>query len=106
MPVWTKADYEAYKVRRGLSHPKPQPAVCDDALGTPPREAQGPSRLVVSITSVRRRLLDADNLAGGAKYILDGLRYAGLIHGDAPDQITLVVSQRKGEIERTEIELT
>jgi hypothetical protein len=73
------------------------------------REAQNPgglSRRLVRITSYRVRLLDPDNLAGGAKYFLDCCKYAQLIRDDRPQDITLEVRQEKvsnPEDERTEI---
>ena len=66
-------------------------------------------RHVVRICSFRRRLLDSDNLIGGSKYFIDGLRHAGLIPDDRPQDITLEVCQEKvkrKEDERTEIEIT
>lgn len=41
------------------------------------------------------KLCDFDNLAGGSKFLCDGLRYAGLIRDDSPEDIELVVTQRK-----------
>src|ERR1051325_5522165 len=50
---------------------------------------------VVRITSFGCRLLYPDNLVGGVKYFVDSIRYAGLIPGDAPENITLEVRQEK-----------
>ena len=50
---------------------------------------------MVRITRCGTRLLDADNLAGGCKPIVDALRYRGLIPEDDPQSIGLVVQQRK-----------
>ncbi len=86
------------------SNSEPECAVSHDALGPAQGETQDAGRAFVFITSFRRRLLDTDNLVG--KYVVDSLRYAGLIFDDSPDQITLTVRQRKvahkGE-ERTEV---
>lgn len=82
-------------------------ALCNDTLGKAQRKEVGQSRTRVRIVSRRRRLLDPDNLAGGSKYLIDGLRYAGLLKDDSPDYISLIVEQvkcGKGE-ERTEIEI-
>ena len=60
----------------------------------------------IRIVSVRKRLLDPDNIS--EKWALDALRYCGAIHGDEPDKITLETSQRKaekGEEEHTLIEI-
>ena len=88
-----------------LPHSQPQQAVRHDSLGAAPREEAHPSRVTVRLVSYRKRLLDPDNLAGGAKYFIDALRYEGLIPGDAPDQIDLQISQVKCKDERTEIEI-
>lgn len=64
------------------------------------------AKLLVRFVSVRKRLLDPDNVA--VKWTLDSLRYAGIISGDEPDKIALEISQRKvgrGESEKTEIEI-
>lgn len=52
-------------------------------------------RFIVRIVSVRKRLLDPDNIC--EKFLIDGLRYAGLISNDDPGKITLETSQRKTE---------
>jgi hypothetical protein len=64
------------------------------------------ARYFVSLTSVRKRLLDTDNLV--AKYHVDALRYASLLPSDAPNRAEIKVSQRKckeKEEEHIEIEL-
>ena len=66
-----------------------------------------PERVLVRVTSVRKRLIDEDNLA--EKYHVDCCRYAGLIHADSPDQTKIEVCQRKAakdEAEHTIIEIT
>lgn len=65
-------------------------------------------RIKIRITSHRVRLQDPDNNAGSCKDLLDGLRHAGLIHGDEPDKIELHTTQKKvGKMkdQGTEIEL-
>jgi len=49
----------------------------------------------VRITRLGVRLLDADNLCGGVKFLLDACRYEGLIPEDNPQAIHLIVRQRK-----------
>ena len=64
---------------------------------------------MVSFTGYRVRPLDADNFAGGCKDLLDGLRHAGLIPGDAWREIRLETSQVKVTAYReefTDIEIT
>lgn len=43
----------------------------------------------------RVQLLDVDAKFGAIKDLLDGLRYAGLIHGDKEGEITLSVDQER-----------
>jgi len=80
-----------------------------ESLDLDPVKKRGSGRIVVRVTAYRQRPLDADNLAGGCKYLLDGLRYAKLIPDDAPEKITLQVEQEKVQRqtqERTVIELS
>lgn len=62
---------------------------------------------LVRVTSVRKRLLDEDNLC--EKFHIDGLRYAGLLPDDAPAKCRIETTQRlcrgAGEEEKTIIEL-
>ena len=76
-------------------------------LATHEGEEGGASRVHLRIVSIRKRLLDPDNLS--VKWLIDCLRYSSIIRGDEPDKITLQVEQRKcakGEAEATEIWLT
>jgi hypothetical protein len=75
--------------------PEPKRPLCNDPVAEAPREESHYQRVIVRITSFRRKFLDPDNLIGGSKYFTDGLRYAGLISGDAEAQIRLEVSQQK-----------
>lgn len=62
-------------------------------------------RILIRVTSVRKRLLDEDNLC--EKYHVDLCRNSGVVVGDAPDQIKIEVGQRKtnqGEAEHTTVE--
>ena len=91
----------------------PPPVTQSPLLHEPLSEIEGkegdPSRLLVRIESVRKhKLLDTDNLYGGAKFYCDFLRYCGAIPDDTEDQIELKVTQRKtkkGEEEKTIIEV-
>jgi hypothetical protein len=88
------------------SHPKHYEAT---ALG---RVAKGKEKIVGRIT-VRYRLcrvrpLDPDGVAGSTKDCTDGLCRCGLLPGDDPTQITLIVEQERVahySRERTEIEI-
>lgn len=73
------------------------------ALGT--QEVQRPSskRVLVRVTSFRKRLIDEDNLC--EKYHVDLCRYAGIISGDAPEQTKIEVYQVKSKEEYIKIEV-
>lgn len=60
-------------------------------------EVQRPTggRVLVRVESVRKRLLDEDNLC--EKYHVDLLRYAGVISGDEADKTKIETSQRKAQ---------
>ena len=76
-------------------------------LAEKPTETHSTGRVHIRFESVRKRLLDPDNIC--EKWTLDCLRYIGVIRGDEPDKITLETTQRKaekGEEERTEITIT
>jgi len=79
----------------------------DGPLAKGETEKGNPERVLVRVTSVRKRLIDEDNLA--EKYHVDCCRYAGLIHGDEPSKTKIEVCQRKAakdEAEHTIIEIT
>lgn len=74
----------------------------DAALGQTQTKNGDSKGFLVRITSVRKRLLDEDNLCG--KYHTDCLRYAGVLPTDAPDKTHIQTTQRKtkkGEEEHT-----
>lgn len=52
-------------------------------------------RVLVRVTSVRKRLLDEDNLC--EKYHVDLCRYAGIISGDEAGKTKIETTQRKAE---------
>ena len=104
---WSLKDYVDYQARRLQKDAKPKQVVRDEPLAEKKGEARHTGRVAVSITAFQVRLLDPDNLC--PKHLIDGLRYAGLIHDDNPEEIILTVSQKKvrtKEEERTEVELT
>ena len=80
---------------------------CTGTLAKDEGEEGRAGRVHLRIVSIRKRLLDPDNLS--VKWLIDCLRYSSIIRGDEPDKITLQVEQRKcakGEAEATEIWLT
>lgn len=76
------------------------------ALGAAKEKAGDSGRILVRVVSVRKRLIDEDNLC--EKYVIDCCRYAGLIPGDDPAGTKIETTQRKalkGEEEHTLIEI-
>lgn len=73
----------------------PQCRVQENALVESEGKEAGASgtRLRVAVTSFRCRLTDLDNLC--PKWLIDALRYRGLISDDSPEHIVLEVRQRK-----------
>lgn len=78
-----------------LCHPLLEHHVGPEQVVAETHEAGGGGRITVRITRYGTRLLDADNLCGGVKYLLDALRYAKEIPEDNPQAIRLVVCQVK-----------
>jgi hypothetical protein len=97
---WTHEQLQAHIQRRAQAA-KSQRAVCHEPLAAQQGEARHAARYVVSVHSRRIRLIDPDNLC--PKYFIDGLRYAGLIPGDAAKDIEVKVTQEKSTTEETVI---
>lgn len=76
-----------------LSDSIPECSFWDEPLGQEEGEGRGPRRIAVRFVSRRVRLIDPDNLT--PKYLLDGLRYSGLIPDDRFEDITVDVCQEK-----------
>lgn len=55
------------------------------------------------IISFRKRLLDADNLVGGLKPLIDCLVEWKLLKDDSPEFVELKIEQKKSKHPRTEI---
>jgi hypothetical protein len=83
---------------------KPEPPVLNGALGPTEREKAHTGRILVRITIFRKRLVDPCN--AGQKYLVDCLRYSGILVDDREQDIALEIRQEKtrGE-EETLIEL-
>ncbi len=93
------------------NHPRKTPVAerpaGDAALVAAQAQVRAGGRIFVRIESVRKRLLDEDNLV--SKYHTDLCRYTGLLPSDAPGVCKIETTQRKaakGEAEVTEIEIT
>lgn len=88
------------------SYSKLECAVGDASLVKDETKEGDSGKYTVRVTSFRRRLLDADNLA--EKYHIDALRYAGILPSDAPDRCEIITSQvrvKSKEEELTEISI-
>jgi hypothetical protein len=88
-------------------HLKPNKAAALD--GPVQRKEKSLGRTTVRFNLCRVRPLDPDNATGSVKDCVDGLCRCGLIPGDDPTQITLIVKQTKVGTyseEQTDIEIT
>jgi hypothetical protein len=83
---------------------KPEPSIQHGTLGPTKGEKKNTGRILVRITIFRKRLVDPCN--AGQKYLVDCLRYVGLLVDDREKDIALEIRQEKtrGE-EETLIEL-
>lgn len=114
MPTFTSQQYEQYLARQANSEArhtrqtaKLESGLRDASLGTEQVQEKSRDRVLVRVESIRKRLLDEDNLC--EKFHVDLCRYAGIISCDSPDKFKIEVGQRKtekGELERTEITIT
>lgn len=115
MPRWTQADLDQALARPlGLKPGFRDEAVSESAksqcpvrsqpLGQEAHQGSHPEKLWIRVESVRRKLLDPDNLCG--KAAIDCLRYAGVIRDDTEKDVRVEAIQRKakkGEEEHTMI---
>lgn len=78
-----------------IPDPQPQRAVRRKRAGSDSREEKGPGRAPLRLTIVSRRvrLLDPDNPC--PKFLIDALRYEGLIPNDTSADIILEVRQEQ-----------
>lgn len=67
----------------------------DEPLAKKKVQRRTGERVLVRVTSVRKRLLDEDNLC--EKYHVDLCRYAGVISGDEAGKTKIETAQRKAE---------
>lgn len=93
------------------NHPRQAPKLESDSGHAPleAKEVQRPvgQRVLVSIKSYRKRLIDPDNLC--TKYHIDLCRYASALSDDTAAHVELKVTQEKvseTEQERTEITIS
>jgi hypothetical protein len=78
-----------------LPDPKPQPTARPALDEIPQGKAEGSRRAVLRIIRKSCRLLDADNLGGSCKPLIDAIRYAGLIADDDPASVELIFAQER-----------
>ena len=100
------ADYGQPHADGGRQAAELEPSAKPRALAAGAIEKKDTKRISVRIESVRRRLLDEDNLC--EKYHVDCCRYAGLLPADSPDKVSIQATQRKaekGEAEHVKIEI-
>ena len=102
LPIDTKGRQD----QNGALHSKLERDSRAGALGEGAPETGNSVRILVRVTSVRKRLIDEDNLC--EKYLIDCCRYAGLLPSDDPAKTQIQTSQRKAgkdEEEHTLIEI-
>lgn len=102
----TQKEYNEIKARFKRTASKPKPIVRNEPLAKNKVKETNSERTIINITSYRTRLCDPDNVS--PKYIVDALRYEGIIRNDTSDDIDLTVTQVKVKTrneERTEIEI-
>ena len=116
---WTDADIAQHNERvaqgkakaRGSDRdtgeaPKLEPDPSDGAVVAIQIQKATGARFLVRIKSIRKRLIDQDNLC--SKYATDLCRYSGIIPDDSPTTTQLETSQqkaRKGQAETVRIEI-
>jgi hypothetical protein len=85
-----------------IPHPVPQPdsrPALDDALQG---EAPDLPRFGLRITRISCQPLDADNFAGGCKFLIDAIRRRGLIPDDDPQSVEISFRQIKAKTKAEE----
>ena len=98
---------ESPDAKRPIQSAFSQCPLFDGSMGEEGGEGTSTNRINIRFNSRRIRLIDPDNLT--PKFLLDGLRYAGLIHDDTPEEITVETTQEKVSTkaeEETIIEIT
>jgi hypothetical protein len=73
--------------------PEPEPDSVPPLASHPQTEVRSATRRRVRITVCTQRLRDPDNNC--VKWLIDSLRYFGILADDSPEHITLEVVQRK-----------
>ena len=71
------------------------------AVGKAKAKGRNSQRFLVRVTSIRRRLIDEDNLC--EKYVVDCCRYSGILPCDSPEETRIEIRQRKAGKEEAEM---
>ena len=103
---FTQKEYEILKANLKRKGAKPKCNARPKPVAKAKAQEENTGRAIVRIQSFRTRFLDPDN--SGVKYLIDGLRYAGIITDDSTRHIILSVYQVKVKTraeERTEVEI-
>jgi hypothetical protein len=85
-----------------IPHAQPQPhprQALDRALEG---EGENRPRFGLRITRIACQPLDADNFAGGCKFLIDAVRRRGLIPDDDPQSVEIAFRQIKAKTKREE----
>lgn len=113
MARWTEADLNRVTAKAGYGQlgvchqggqqgSEPEPVVRCQPVEAKEDQGGGSAQFWVRIESIRKRLLDPDNLC--PKYHIDCLRYAGVLPDDTAEAVRIETVQRKprkGEEEGT-----
>jgi len=92
--------------RNLVSDSKCEPPPVDEPVAAVPREAARQGRVRIVVTSYRCRIADDDNIALGAKPLVDCIVAAGLIPSDSPVWCKIEHEQEQvndASMERTEV---
>jgi hypothetical protein len=80
-----------------IPHAIPQPNPRETLDGPLEREGEDRPRFGLRITRIACQLLDADNFAGGCKFLVDAIRRRGLIPDDDPQSVEIAFRQIKAK---------
>ena len=89
-------------VAPGIPHPKPQPSPRQTLDYSVQGETTDQPAFGLRITRISCHPLDADNLAGGCKFLIDAIRRRGLIPDDDPASVEISFRQIKAKTKAEE----
>ena len=107
--LFPRASADFLAANAGVCPEKPEPTSRSPLVREASGKAKSDARISVEYVLYRVRLLDPDNAVGATKTITDCLCTCGLIPGDAADQITVEVQQKKVnhlDEQHTELKIT